>query len=195
MVDRLCSTRYNIFAKINKGVSTMRLYRFILYKKVNIVLTVLVCLIVLGFVIFGLFVLKAKTPVTSKEMWEVLISLGYEPEDTTSLYLEGNANADGNLIKCISTQKEDVYFQFLDFYNKDSAFLVYRNTRNALWDKKDITYAENDTSYHNFYFYSLTSGGKYYVIIWVDNTAVYATSDEENISLIGNILSDIEYTP
>ena len=157
MVDRLCSTRYNIFAKINKGVSTMRLYRFILYKKVNIVLTVLVCLIVLGFVIFGLFVLKAKTPVTSKEMWEVLISLGYEPEDTTSLYLEGNAN--------------------------------------ALWDKKDITYAENDTSYHNFYFYSLTSGGKYYVIIWVDNTAVYATSDEENISLIGNILSDIEYTP
>lgn len=173
----------------------MRLYRFILNKKVNIVLTVLVCLIVLGFAIFGLFVLKSKTPVTSKNMWEVLISLGYEPEDTTSLYLEENANADGNLIKCISAQKEDIYFQFLDFYNKDSAFLVYRNTRNALWDKQDVMSTENDTSYHNFYFYSLTTSDKYYVIIWVDNTAVYATSNKENISVLWEILSEIGYTP
>ena len=52
-----------------------------------------------------------KTPATMEQVIEVLVSQGYQPQDTTELYNTPNSN----LIKSIDVQKDDVRFEFFCF--------------------------------------------------------------------------------
>ena len=154
-----------------------------------IVLGGLICFCILIYALFGT---TSKTPVTSEHLWEVLVSHGYEPTDVTDTYTYEDA---AYLNRCFGFEKDDLHFEFYDYNNKASAKNKSMQMSAYLANhKKGYPYQERNTFVKNYSIYSLVSSGKYYVAIWVENTAVYAYCDEENAPLLGEIFSEIGYT-
>ena len=155
-----------------------------------------IAVISLGLIIY--FVLSVtvvpKTPATTGQVWEALVSLGYDPQDITKMCLEQNPNAKQNLLNCIAVQKDDIYFEFFMFNNANSAIDVYASNRSDMvWTKKTVHFVEYYKKTANYCIYTLRSSGTYSASIYVGNTAVYAYSDAENRGEINKILDIIGY--
>lgn len=61
-----------------------------------------------------------KTPVESQRVYEEIINLGYEPIDTTSLYIEDDSNSQ----KSVTIDNKKIRFDFFEFDN-DIVQLMY----------------------------------------------------------------------
>lgn len=157
----------------------------------GIALVAVVCLCVIVYFMFGT---EPKTPVTPEQMWDVLVARGYEPQDITESYIEDNPDAKAYLNRFFVLDKDDLHFEFYDLNDEDRAFSIYSNVYNYIYtQKRSVPYAQHDTSVQNYAIYTLKSSGEYSVVIWVENTAIYAYCDEENSYLISEILTDIGY--
>lgn len=66
---------------------------------------------------------QSKTPATCQQVTTVLSDLGYVPSDTTSLYLEDDAQ----LKSSVAIENEQIRFDFFEFGNENSAENVYSN--------------------------------------------------------------------
>lgn len=163
-----------------------------LNKKKKIGLTIL---FVSGLILLGVILIYAfsngqpKTPVTCQQVSLVLSELGYEPSDTTSLYLED----DSHLVSSIAIENKKIRFDFFEFDNENSADNVYDNACNQMFDYRSSGNISNSEGYANYYMHSLKSNGVYYITIRVGNTALYAYCDEDYMSELGKILSGIGY--
>ena len=137
---------------------------------------------------------ESKTPATADEVWAAIEAQGYEPKDITEIYYENDPESRFCLIKCISFEHEDIYFEFFEFDNKGSAVDIYGqayykiSTSHNSWQKIEI-----DNAVANYRIYTLDSLGQYGVAIYVGNTAVYARSNSENKYEINKILAKIDY--
>lgn len=82
-------------------------------------------IIILFAIIWGILSINTgeKTPVDSQRVYEEIINLGYEPIDTTSLYIED----DSNLQKSVTIDNEKIRFDFFEFDNDNSAINVYNH--------------------------------------------------------------------
>lgn len=69
---------------------------------------------------------QAKTPATSQQVTTVLSDLGYAPSDTTSLYLEDDAQ----LKSSVAIENEQIRFDFFEFDNDDGAANAYNSACN-----------------------------------------------------------------
>ena len=130
-----------------------------------------------------------KTPATAEQVWDVMVSKGHEPEDVTEKYTEISSI----LMKCIRFQEDDVHFEFFVLNNQESAIKVWRELYYLSQEKMGWPRSEHDTVMANYHIYTLTETEKFFAVIRVGNTAVYAHCDKENISKISEILKDIEY--
>lgn len=135
-----------------------------------------------------------KTPATTEQVWKLLTSQGYEPQDLTNKYHAGYPNAKERLNRLTAIEKDDIRFDFYDFNNKNSAVDIYGVAYSHLvTTKRRGSYVEYETSIANYHIYTLKSDGKYYVSIYVGTTAVYAYADAENEGKINEILFAIDY--
>ncbi len=135
-----------------------------------------------------------KTPATAEQVWEVLTSQGYEPQDITELYFKKDSGFKQILIKCVAFEKDDIHFEFFVFNNKGSAIDTYRQAyTQIILNRRQMPYAEHDTQIANYSIYTLESAGEYSVAIYVGATSVVAYCKEENSSKIGDILRSIDY--
>lgn len=150
----------------------------------------------IGFAIFGFIVidLEHKIPATSDEVWKIIEEQGYEPKDYTEGYHNADVSFELSLIKCVGFEKNDICFQFFEFNNEDNAIDIYGQAYQKItqtynsWQKTEIQY--KNQGYH---LYFLDSKDKYNVAIYVENTAVYAYCDSENMNEIDSILDKIDY--
>lgn len=132
---------------------------------------------------------QPKTPATCQQVTTVLSDLGYEPIDTTSLYIED----DSNLQKSVTIDNKKIRFDFFEFDNDNSAINVYNHACSQMHTYQSGDMIERDEGYNNYSMYSLKSKGVYYITIRVGNTALYAYCDEEYKSELDTILLSIDY--
>ena len=168
-----------------------------MFKKVaKKVLPLLIFFVIFGLCCYFLFSLNVpKTPATIEQVWDVLVSQGYEPQDITEQYHSQEENKqNSSLIQCISMQKEDIYFYFYSFNNRNSATDAYGQ---FYWDifytRMSLPNAETDTKIANYGIYTLKTRTTYSATVYVDVTTVYAYSDVENRGEINKILEAIDY--
>lgn len=148
-------------------------------------------IIILFAIIWGILSINTgeKTPVESQRVYEEIINLGYEPIDTTSLYIED----DSNLQKSVTIDNKKIRFDFFEFDNDNSAINVYNHACSQMHTYQSGDMIERDEGYNNYSMYSLKSKGVYYITIRVGNTALYAYYDEEYKSELDTILLSIDY--
>lgn len=132
---------------------------------------------------------QAKTPATCQQVTTVLSDLGYAPSDTTSLYLEDDAQ----LKSSVAIENEQIRFDFFEYYNDDGAANAYNSACNQMLDYRSRYNVSHSQGYANYYMHSLISSGVYYITIRVGNTALYAYCDEDYMGELGKILSEIGY--
>lgn len=130
-----------------------------------------------------------KTPATYQQVNTELINLNYNPLDTTDTYKSQSSNLSGS----ISCDSETVHFYFFEFDNDNSAYSLFHNNHDLIYENISEGFREWDEHYDNYAMYSMSSNGIYYLSIWVGNTAIYAYCDEEYTSELGKILTAIGY--
>lgn len=133
---------------------------------------------------------KPKEPATAEQVWDIMVSHGYQPYDVTYQ----NDTLDSSNEKCIAFKKDDLQFEFYVFNSKKRAVNAYGVFyTDFILNKNHIAKAEHKTKAANYAIYTLKVSGTYYVAIYVGNTAVYAYCNEENAHEIGDILTEIGY--
>ena len=92
-------------------------------------------IIILFAIIWGILSINTgeKTPVESQRVYEEIINLGYEPIDTTSLYIED----DSNLQKSVTIDNKKIRFDFFEFDNDNSALSLFKNSQAKINQKRN----------------------------------------------------------
>ena len=155
-----------------------------------------VIIVFVAFVVFFLWALSTepKVPATSDEVWTIIESQGYIPQDYTSEYHNTDISFELSLTKCIGYEKDDIFLQFFEFNNENNAIDIYGQAYQKITQRYN-SWQKTEISHHNknYSLYFLDSKGKYNVAIHVGNTAVYAYCDSENKNEINKILDKIDY--
>jgi hypothetical protein len=133
-----------------------------------------------------------KTPATAEQVWDVLVSQGYKPQDITEKYINKDPSSD--LVKSIVIENDDMRFEFFVFNSENSAIDLYGQAHSLIVRTKNaLPNSEYDTKVANYCIYTLTAKGISNFAIYVGNTAIYAYCNEENTGKISQILRDIGY--
>lgn len=154
--------------------------------------------IITGFIIFIFAVIMIvlfantgeKTPITCETLNTKLIDLGYEPSDTTYAYTNQTSALNGSL----AIDTGNVRLDFFEFDNNDSAYTVFYNNHDLIYENISEGFREWDEHYDNYAMYSMSSNGVYYISIWVGNTAILAYCDYECKDDLFKIMEAIGYS-
>ena len=159
----------------------------------RILFVTVVCVCVLG--IFGYAVLNGqpKEPLTCEQFDKIGEQLGYDVKDSTQEYqdefgssLKGSRGIHSNVLR----------FEFFEFTDKETPHAVWSSCYQKIIENRSRSDIEYENYYANYRQYALKSSGRYYTVIYVGNTAVFAEcSNEESINDILNILKAMNYNP
>lgn len=134
---------------------------------------------------------QPKNVATATQMWNVLETEGYVPQDLTQNRLDKEPNC--GIIKNITVNNNDIYFVFAEFDGNSSANNAYAAYRGLIREKEQSP----DMGYHiakgNYSIYTVNIDGKYYAAICVGNTIVFATCNSENQSSVDKLLISVNY--
>ena len=129
-------------------------------------------------------------PASPEQVWDTLVSLGYEPYDSTATYIK----QDSTLIRSVTIQKDDLRFDFFMFDNKGSAANVFSKALSNIQGKyRASPMVEGEWYSANNYKYSLKASGVYSIAMYVSSTAIYAYCDAENQEKVDAIFATIGY--
>ncbi len=150
-----------------------------------------------GFIVIALIAILAiiftntgnKTPATYQQVNTELLNLDYSPIDTTATYKEQSSDLNGS----IACDSENLHFYFFEFNDDNSAYTLFYNNHDLIYENISEGFREWDEHYDNYAMYSMSSNGVYYISIWVGNTTIYAYCDEEYTNELGKILTSIGY--
>ncbi len=135
-----------------------------------------------------------KEPVTSEQIYSILVEQGFEPQNITEEYYNFDEDYRSVLIECLATEKEDIKLVFFEFNNENSPKEIYQQARADIKTKYNAIYkVETDHQVANHSIYTLDSLGKYNVAIYVGNTAISGYCNSENKNEINKILDAIDY--
>lgn len=159
-------------------------------------LKIFIAFALLGGIIF--FVLKATSvpmeATTETKVLDVLVAHDYTPTDRTELYIEKRPNM--GIVKNITYINDPMWFEFFVFTDTDSAVGAYQTLSSDI-SSIEREYYNDCVETHgyraNFMYRALTAGGKYYHLMRIDNTILYAYSDEEDSSEIYSIAEELGY--
>ena len=165
-----------------------------IYNKIIIVLPVFVVGL-LGLFLYVLSITGAPKPLaTAEQVWSILESQGYEPTDTTQLYRHGWNDINSKIVQVVSIKDDDLGFDFFTFDSKETAEYVRGYCQSYIrWNRYTVPNVEIKNAATNHMIYTLKAGGMYSVNIRVENTLIFAYSDEENASKIDDIVRAIGY--
>lgn len=127
---------------------------------------------------------------TDTQVWTELETRGYAPHDLTQQYLEKEPNC--GILKNITVQNDDIVIEFFVYKNDKKADSVWAKYRSFIREKEliplSVTGRGNKTVYQ-----TIADDEKYYAVIQVGNTLVYATGNEESMNDINSFLVSIGY--
>lgn len=173
----------NTSSKKYKGNTT----KFIVVNTVKLV--VMISIIIGVFFLTLYFFTNPKTLATTEQVWNVLISNGYEPLDTTELYLDTYSN----LKQSIGVDTDNFHFEFFTFKSSRKAEQANTQIFSFIHEAKYSPGIEYEESAANYSIYTLTVDGTYTILLRVGSTVVYAYAEEKNAATILNILQTIGY--
>ncbi|MBQ9228883.1 MAG: hypothetical protein IJ168_08650 [Eubacterium sp.] len=141
------------------------------------------------FAIYVILNTGSKDPLTCEQFEQIVNDFGYETLDTFDEYTNLGETLTGSR-KIVS---DDFRFEFFEWTSSSSAREIYGSMYNKIIGKRSQHDAEYSAYYNNYRQYGLRSNGKFYLIIYVENTNVYAECSEEYMNDIFNILDAMNY--
>ena len=162
-------------------------------KIVRIIFVTIVCVSLLAIFIYGFVNGQPKEPLTCEQFDMIGEQLGYDVKDSTQEYLDefgsslkGSRGIHSNVLR----------FEFFEFTDKETPHAVWTSCYQKIIENRSRSDIEYENYYANYRQYALKSLGRYYTVIYVGNTAVFAEcSNEESIEEILNILAEMKYNP
>lgn len=127
---------------------------------------------------------------TDAQVWAELESMGYVPYDLTQQHLEKEPNS--GILKSIAVQKDDIEINFYVFTSDKRAESVWVEYRSFI-RKKELNPLSVTGHGNRVVYQTIADDEKYYVIIRVGNTLVFATGNEESVGDINSFLVAIGY--
>ena len=135
-----------------------------------------------------------KSTASPEQVWEVLEDQGYDPFDSLQPYKEKWTSIKDKINTAITVQKDDLQFNFFVFDSKETAEFVWGHCYSYIrWNRYDSTNLETWDTAANYHIYTITAAGMYSVCIRIDNTLIFAYSNEENKTKIDDIRNAIDY--
>ena len=135
-----------------------------------------------------------KEPTTYTQVWDTLVAHGYSPIDRTDFYQEVNHNM--GITKNITCKEDTLWFEFFTFADSQCASSAYGNLTtqmNAIEREYQTESADTGEVRANFEVRSLTAGGKYYYLMRISDTLLYAYCEEERANEIRSVTSELGY--
>lgn len=152
----------------------------------------------LTFVVFKVAFIP-KDAATDTQVWETLTEHGFTPTDRTTLYRDERPNMMITKNITYSEKSGDDYtlwFEFFVFEDAQHAMNGYDFLTTELSQiERNYTNDNIDVGGYraNFVYRTLKAGGKYYYLMRIDNTLLYAYGDEANMDVINQIASELGY--
>ena len=145
---------------------------------------------VVFFLILALFQLVAcggKTVVSLEDFNLLMEEKGYVIKDATEQIAL-------DTIRAISLAiNEDYQIEYYVFKDIGTAEAVFTQNKLLFEDNKTGGHIEQSRSYGNNSYYSLISGGNYYVLSRVDNTMIYVVADDDYKKEIADTIKELGY--
>lgn len=158
------------------------------------ILRVLVGLLII-FLWFALLLLlfnKPKSPISTEYAGELLSADGYTVTNLTDDTLQKNPHWD--LVGVLSAVKGSIRFEFYEFKSKESAVDIYGQAYSDIMRMLvDVPRIDTDTSVANYRIFTLRDQSQFAVSIYIENTAVYAYCDREDLSVLVSTLMAMGY--
>lgn len=151
-----------------------------------------ILIIFLWFVLLLSLFNKPKSPISTEYAGELLSTDGYTVTNLTDVTLQKNPNWD--LVGVLSAVKGSIRFEFYEFKSKESAVDIYGQAYSDIMRMLvDVPRIDTDTSVANYRIFTLRDQSQFAVSIYVENTAVYAYCDREDLSVLVSTLMAMEY--
>lgn len=155
------------------------------------IMFIIAILVFIGIVIFFIVHTGPKTPLTCEQFDQIANELGYETTDTTDKYTD----FDETFIASRKIISDDFRFEYFEFNDSSSATSLYSGTYTEIIGKRSLHDIEYSDYYNNYRHYALESNGKYYTVIYVENTTVVAECDATYKGKVLDILTEMDYRP
>lgn len=135
----------------------------------------------------------APKPVASiDQVNDLLSSRGYAIKDDTERYQKGSPT--GRIVNVLTVQQEELVFQFFVFEDNNSAMNAYGIITEQINGYRTMTQDVAREGFHgNFIYRSLLANGKYYYLVRVGETLVYASGSESQQKEINNLIASLGY--
>ncbi|MGN1147178.1 MAG: hypothetical protein ACI4TB_02065 [Lachnospiraceae bacterium] len=112
---------------------------------------------------------------------------GYTIQDATD-------QIPADYIQAISLALHDDYqIELYVFTGADAAASVFAQNKSVFEERKGNSNVEVSKDIGNYSYYSLTTGGQYYLLSRVDNTMLYVVADEKYKKEITEIIKEFGY--
>lgn len=151
-------------------------------------------LLLVGFVFLARALMTPIDAATDAQVWDVAVAHGYSPYYLTDEYKEEYPTR--GFIQTIAFVKDDLRFEFFVFDSVQSALSANRSIVTEVKSIEREHYGNciaTEESRANFYIYTLRAGGKFYYLMYIDNTVFYAYGYEESADEIKSIAKELGY--
>ena len=155
----------------------------------------LIIILALFFAIVFLVIKLATSPksvASIEQVNELLSSRGYTVQDSTERYQTGSPGS--GIVNVLTVEQDALVFQFFVFEDNDSAMNGYDVITTQINKYRTKTQDVATQGFHgNYIFRTLLANGKYYYLVRVGETLVYASGSESDQSEINNLIASLGY--
>lgn len=131
---------------------------------------------------------KSREPITADIFQEKLKSQEYEVADATVQYTEVE-----QILMTQVAEKGSVHIEFYEMDSKDSAAAIFNGNKQKIEGYKSGSNVATSVSLGSYQKYNLTTSETYYIVIQLDQTFIYAYSDQADKKILDGIIEDIGY--
>ncbi len=136
---------------------------------------------------FSLMGCGEKTVVSLKDFNSLMEKKGYTIKDATEQITPARVQAISLAIK------EDYQIEFYVFKDTRTAESVFAQNKLMFENNKSSGYIEQSRSFQNNSYYSLVSGGNFYLLSRVDHTMIYVVADADYKKEITETIKELGY--
>ncbi len=133
---------------------------------------------------------KSKPALTADEFRDSLLSLGYVVNDTTA-----DCSDPDRTVQVYTASRSDGAYQivFTRYDYADTAQMIFLGTQLAYESESHVSRSRVSSNIGNYNYYALTVGGRFRVLLRVNEIMITADADEEYKAEIKDVLKALGY--
>lgn len=132
---------------------------------------------------------QSKEPVDPDSFKENANSLGYETEDLTQDLNSQSAS----ILNCLVIDKDDLHVEYFQLDSKDTASTLFEANKQIVEGYKGESSAEATESNSTYQKYTLTADDMYFIVEQVDNTLIYAYTEQDKSKELDELVKNLGY--